>query len=90
VTKPHSTIADVGVAIGMGDILYNDEITGALGPDLALYFLALYADPRGMNLRNRVPHGLIKPEFCDGNLARLLIHTLLVFGLWKELAAKRR
>ena len=90
VTKPHATISDVGVAIGMGDILYSEELTEALGPDLTLYFLALYADPRGKNLRNRVAHGLIKPEFCDGDLVRLLIHTLLIFGLWKELAAQRR
>jgi lysyl-tRNA synthetase class 1 len=90
VTKPHSAIADVGVTIGMGDILYSEELTHALGPDLTLYFLALYADPRGMNLRNRVAHGLIKPEVIDEHLVRLLIHTLLVFGVWKELAEKRR
>ena len=62
VTKPHGTVAGVGVAIGMGDILYSEEVTQALGPDLTLYFLALYADPRGMNLRNRVAHGFINPE----------------------------
>ncbi len=90
VTKPHGTVADVGVAIGMGDILYAEELAQALGPDLALYFLALYADPRGMNLRNHVAHGLIKPEAINGNLMRLLIHTLLVFGVWKELAERRR
>jgi lysyl-tRNA synthetase class 1 len=90
VTKPHGTVPGVGVAIGMGDILYSEELTQALGPDLTLYFLALYADPRGMNLRNRVAHGLINPESINGNLVRLLIHTLLVFGVWKELAEQRR
>ncbi len=90
VTKSRPTDVDVGVAFGMGDILYSEELTQALGPDLTLYFLALYADPRGRNLRNRVAHGLIEPELCDGNLVRLLIHTLLVFGFWKELAEKRR
>jgi len=90
VTKPHGKVADVGVAIGMGDILYTSDLTQALGPDLSLYFLALYADPRGKNLRNRVAHGLIKPQFIDGHLVNLLIHTLLVFGVWKELAEKRR
>jgi hypothetical protein len=90
VTKPHSRVAGVGVAIGMGDILYSDETTQALGPDLPLYFLALYADPRGRNLRNQVAHGLVKLEAIDGNLVRWLIHTLLVFGVWKELAERRR
>ncbi|MFO1152549.1 MAG: DUF4209 domain-containing protein [Rhodospirillales bacterium] len=89
VTKAHSTVADVSVALGMGDILNSDELKQALGPDLVLYFNALYADPRGMNLRNRVAHGLIKPENIDPSVAQWLIHTLLVFGLWKELAEKR-
>jgi lysyl-tRNA synthetase, class I len=52
VTKRHPTIADVGVVLNMGDILYSPELTEALGPDLTLYFLSLYADPRGMNLRS--------------------------------------
>jgi Domain of unknown function (DUF4209) len=90
VTKPHATVPGVGVAFGMGDILYSDELTQALGPDLTLHFLALYADPRGMNLRNRVAHGLIKPEATHTNVVELLIHTLLVFGAWREFAQSRR
>jgi lysyl-tRNA synthetase class 1 len=90
VTKPHPTVAGVGVAIGMGDILYSGELTEALGPDLSLHFVALYADPRGVNLRNRVAHGLIEPGSTNGNLVELLIHTLLLFGVWQELAKDRR
>ncbi len=78
------------MALTMGDILYSDELREALGPDLTLYFLALYADPRGKNLRNQVAHGLIKSIEVSDHLVRLLIHTLLVFGVWKELAEKRR
>jgi lysyl-tRNA synthetase class 1 len=86
--KAHSTITDVGVSIGMGDVLYS--ITDALGPDLSLYFLSIYADPRGLNVRNLVAHGLIKPESISQHVADFLIHTLLVFGVWKKLAEKRR
>jgi lysyl-tRNA synthetase class 1 len=89
-TKPHPTLSDVGVAIGMGDILNSPDLTAALGPDFSLHFLALYADPRGMNLRNRVAHGLINSEAISEQLVRLLIHSLLVLGIWKELAEKRR
>ena len=78
------------MALTMGDILYSDELTEALGPDLTLFFLALYADPRGKNLRNQVAHGLIKPDEVSEHLVRLLIQTLLVFGVWKELAEQRR
>ncbi|RWK68272.1 DUF4209 domain-containing protein [Mesorhizobium sp.] len=90
VTKAHPKVPGVSVAIGMGDILYSDEIAEALGPDLTLYFLALYADPRGLNLRNEVAHGLLGPAEISDHLGRLLIHTLLVLGVWKEMAAKRR
>jgi lysyl-tRNA synthetase class 1 len=90
VTKPHGTVAGVSIAIGIGDILYSADVTEALGPDLTLYFLALFADPRGDNLRNRVAHGLISPNSVDLNKVNLLIHTLLVFGVWKEFAESRR
>jgi lysyl-tRNA synthetase class 1 len=90
VTKQHPTVPGVSVAIGMGDILYSGELVEALGPDLTLYFLTLYADPRGMNLRNRIAHGLIEPDKIDEHIVRLLIHTMLVLGVWKELAKRRR
>jgi lysyl-tRNA synthetase, class I len=90
VTKPHSTIAGVSVAIGMGDILYSREITELLGPDLTLHFLVMYADPRGFNLRNDVAHGLIRVDQIHYPLATRVIHTLLVFGIWEALAKIRR
>lgn len=90
VTKAHPAVAGASVALTMGDILNSGELTETLGPDLTLYFLALYADPRGINLRNDVAHGLIKPGEISEHRVRLLIHTLLVFGVWKELAEKRR
>ena len=90
VTKARRPGSGVGVSVGMGDILNSGDIRQVLGPDLILYFLALYADPRGMTLRNRVAHGLIKPEFVEESLVIALIHTLLVFGVWKELAERRR
>ena len=88
VTKPHPAIRDVGVAVTMGDVLYNDEVAEALGADITLYLLAVYADPRGMNLRNRVAHGQLGA--VTEAMVQLVIHTLLIFGIWKELANKRR
>ncbi len=90
VTKAHPAVKGASVVIGLGDILYSEEITQPLGPDLTLYFLALYADPRGFNLRNEVAHGLLNIGAMNDHLVRLLIHTLLVLGVWKEIAAKRR
>jgi lysyl-tRNA synthetase class 1 len=90
VTKAHPRVRGASVAINMGDILNSDEIAEYLGPDLTFYFLSLYADPRGLNLRNEVAHGLIDAESMHDHIVRLLIHSLLVLGLWKELAKTRR
>ena len=65
----------------MGDIVYSEEIRDLLGPDLTLYFLALYADPRGMNLKNELAHGLLKQAAIGESLVLWLIHTLLVLGI---------
>lgn len=89
-TKPHPKVEGASVALTMGDVLNSGPITEALGPDLSIHFLTLYADPRGKNLRNELAHGLINPSAIDEHLVHLIIHTLLVFGLWKELAEKRR
>lgn len=90
VTKAHPTVPGASVSINMGDILYSQDIVDALGPDLILHFLALYADPRGLNLRNELAHGLMQRGAIDGHVARLVLHTLLVLGLWKELAVRRK
>jgi lysyl-tRNA synthetase class 1 len=90
VTKPHPTIQGVGVAINMGDILYSAEITGALGPDLTLHLLALYADPRGFNLRNDMAHGLLRADRMHFSIASRVLHTLLVLGIWDKLLEARK
>lgn len=88
VTKAHPKVAGTSVAIGMGDILYSELVANALGPDITLHFQALFSDPRGLNLRNEMAHGLLGPAAFDDHLVRLLVHCLLVLGVWKELAPK--
>jgi hypothetical protein len=88
ITKPHK-VDGVSVAINMGDILYSKEIVEALGSDLTLHFLTLYADPRGFNVRNDLAHGLLRADSIHFPLACRVIHTLLVLGIWDALAAAR-
>lgn len=88
-TKAHPGIPGASVAIGMGDILYGQSaITQALGEDLVLYFLIHYADPRGKNLRNDLSHGLVKYSSLTGSHVLWLVHTLLVLGVWDQLAKR--
>ena len=74
----------------MGDILYSPEVADALGSDITLHCLTLYADPRGFNLRNDMAHGLMSAEQMSSNVAARLIHTLFVLGVWEQLAEARK
>ncbi|WP_354097957.1 DUF4209 domain-containing protein [Bradyrhizobium sp. S3.2.12] len=88
ITRPHPTVSETSVAIGMGEILYNQRVVAALGPDVALHLQALYADPRGMNLRNEIAHGLMDAGQFYWHLSNLIVHSLLILGLWKEFGRK--
>lgn len=90
ITKAHPNVRGTSVAINMGDMLYNrPELTDALGGDLTLHFRAVYADPRGFNLRNYLAHGLMDSRAMTFGMATRVIHTLLVFGVWREIAQAR-
>jgi lysyl-tRNA synthetase class 1 len=87
ITKAAGTVAGVSVAINMGDILFNPATVAALGSwgaDMANYFKVVYADPRGMNLRNEFAHGLLDEVAIHEGTTAWLIHTLLVIGLWSK------
>ncbi len=86
VTKPSRKVPGVSVAIGMGDILYEDEVRSALGPRVTLHLLTIYADPRGFNLRNELAHGLLKAEEIHRGLVAHVVHSMLLLGVWDLLA----
>jgi lysyl-tRNA synthetase class 1 len=89
ITKPHPVTKDASVSINMGDILSNEKVLAVIGEDIALHFRALYADPRGMNLRNRVAHGLYSPRSLGPHIVRLVVHSLLVLGVWQDIENAR-
>lgn len=88
ITKAHPAVPEASVAIGLGEILYHKRVAEALGPDVTLHLQALYADPRGMNLRNQIAHGLMDAGQFYWHLGNLIVHSLLILGLWKEFGAK--
>ena len=88
VTKAAGTVPGVSVAINMSDILFNSATIAALGPmgsNLALYMKAIYADPRGMNIRNQFAHGLLDADEIHEGIVLWIVHTLLVVGTWQKL-----
>lgn len=90
VARKHPTMPDREIAIGMGEIFGNKAVKDALGADLTLYFKLIYSDPRGLNLRNSIAHGTLERGMVNGVVSDLLIHSLLVLGLWDELADYRK
>ncbi len=52
--------------------------------------LALYADPRGFNLRNDLAHDLGGADRMTMAVASRALHTLLVLGIWDALAKATR
>jgi Domain of unknown function (DUF4209) len=90
VTRKHPTMADREIAVGMGEIFGNKAVKDALGADLTLYFKLIYSDPRGLNLRNSVAHGTLDRGTVNAVVSDLLIHSLLVVGLWEQLADHRK
>jgi hypothetical protein len=46
----------------LNDFLGDEAVRASLGPSLHVYLDSILANPKGMNLRNRVCHGLCPPE----------------------------
>lgn len=88
-TKAHPRLQGVGVAVNLGDLLFTPEVAEALGADITLYLQTVYSDPRGRNLRNDMAHGLMSVDEMDEHAANKIIHTLLILGIWDQLAASR-
>lgn len=86
-TKPSGRVQGVSVAINMGDILFNPDLEialGPLGPRLCLYMKVVFADPRGMNLRNEFAHGLMAAEEINEPAMSWIIQALLIIALWQK------
>lgn len=68
------------------DILAAERIQDRMPEDLRIYLVALFADARGPNLRNRVCHGLVDPEECNRPITERVIHALLAVSCWSRSA----
>jgi hypothetical protein len=69
------------MAIGLGDVLHDARFRTHIPTDLRFHLRVLYSDPRGINLRNEVAHGLAAPALFDRGVANWVVHTLVVLGL---------
>jgi len=65
---------------GLGEILYDDLFAQLVDKNLRKYLLAFLADQRGINLRNRVAHGLLEHSQMAQGLSDRLVHVLLALS----------
>ena len=61
----------------MGGILAEQSTKTILGEEFASYLQLKFTDKEGMNIRNEVAHGLMKPEKFDHVLCCSLIYVIL-------------
>jgi hypothetical protein len=69
--------------LGMGALLMNRTFKTRAHPRFHLHMRALYTSPKGLNLRNRVAHGLASGDAFGLGMANWVVHSLLaicVFG----------
>lgn len=59
-----------------GDLLRSSPLVRTLGRDGVDYFMTLFSDPRGFNLRNEVAHGLRDTNGFDESVANLVLVAL--------------
>lgn len=64
----------------INDILANPAVHEVMPEDMRLYLLVILADPKGLNIRHRVSHGLMGKADFDRRISDLIFATLLCLG----------
>lgn len=67
----------------LGKLLSLRHVQEAFGPDLILHWRALFTDARGLNLRNRIAHGLAADAECSRDVGDRVLHSILQLGQFR-------
>jgi Domain of unknown function (DUF4209) len=66
-------------AITLGDVLSG--LKDKFPPDLRFHLRALFTDPRALNLRNHLAHGLMHPSAFHRGNGNLVMHSVLLIAM---------
>lgn len=66
--------------IGLGDVLVSSVFKEGNIKDAGFHLRALYTDPRGFNLRNKLCHGLATESILGRGVANLVVHSILMLA----------
>lgn len=72
-------------AIGMGAILNTESFKTKIHPMLRLHLDAFFTNTKGLNLRNRISHGIVDPETLNRGMSNWVIHALLAIRTFAHL-----
>lgn len=67
----------------LDEILRQPIIENVFNSDISYYFRIVLTDQRGMNIRNNLCHGLLKPSAFDQRVADRLFHIFMLLLLVK-------
>jgi hypothetical protein len=71
--------------LGMGTVLMTESFKTKVHPTFRLHLRALYTSPKGINLRNKLAHGLAGPDAFGQGMANWVVHTLLAIRTYGHL-----
>jgi hypothetical protein len=74
---PHSGGFEV---IGMGALVNHPRFRAGVPKDMRFNLRAFYCDPRGINLRNHLAHGLAHIGLFNMGVAHWVVHSLLMLA----------
>lgn len=69
--------------IGMGGVINHPAFQKGVPQDIRFHLRALYSDPRGINLRNHLAHGMAHVGLLGMGLANWVVQSILLLALLK-------
>lgn len=67
--------------IGMGAVLHHAAFRAGVLGDVRFHLKTLYSDPRGVNLRNHLAHGIAHTDLLNMGLANWVVHSIFMLAL---------
>lgn len=80
VRKPNAKTGGSRV-IGLGEILSHENFKKGVPKDIRFHLRALYSDPREINLRNHLAHGLAHEGVLGMGVANWIVHSILMLAI---------
>jgi len=66
--------------VPMGSILHTESFKARFDPTARLHLRALYTEAKGLNVRNKLAHGVLGENFLGQGVANWVIHSLLLIS----------